>query len=138
MKFRSAYDSSFRGSDLECKDPSLTQQQFAEEADINVMMAHFGVTGQMPAAVRMPNYGDFSGISDFRSAMAVVTNARDEFMTLPADVRARFGNDPGQLIAFLEDKSNRDEAIKMGLIATPAASGGGDGGKPPMEGSVPS
>lgn len=137
MKFQTVYSDSFRGSDLECKDPSLTQQQFAEEADINVMMARFGVTGHMPSSIRMPTYGDFSGVGDYRSAMDVVVKAQNEFMTLPPDVRLRFGNDPQQLIAFLENPSNADEARKLGLVNLPATPTGGDGGKPPMDGSVP-
>lgn len=137
MKFYSLYDPTFRGSDLKCDDPSLTQQQFADDADINVMMARFGVTGQMPAPLRLPSYGDFSSANDFRSAMELVSDARNEFMSLPADIRARFGNDPHMLIEFMSDPSNHAEAHKMGLTL----SSGGDGGKPPMNnsegGSVP-
>lgn len=136
MKFQSVYSEPFRGSDLECKDASLTQQQFADEADINVMMARFGVTGHMPSSIRMPTYGDFSGVGDYRSAMDVVVRAQNEFMTLPADMRARFGNDPHQLIAFLENPSNAEEARKLGLFKASATPTGGDGGSPPMADSV--
>lgn len=138
MKFQSAYSESFRGSDVECKDPSLTQQQFVEESDINTMMARFGVTGHMPQSLRMPTYGDFTGVSDYRSAMDIVVRAQGEFMTLPPDVRARFGNDPHQLIAFLENPDNAAEARKLGLVKPLATPTGGDGGSPPMDDSVKS
>lgn len=133
MKFQHAYSHSFRGSDLECKEPSLTQQQFAEDADINVMMTRFGVTGQMPSSLRMPTFGDFTGVGDYRAAMDMVVRAQNEFMTLPPDMRARFGNDPHQLISFLEDPNNAEEARKLGLLnpapAVPSAEGeGGKGG----------
>lgn len=128
MHFQHAYSKSDRSSDIVCKDPSLTQQQFAEDADINVMMTRFGITGHMPQSLRMPSYGDFTGVSDFRTAMDVVTRAQNEFMTLPPDIRARFGNDPHQLISFLEDPKNADDARKLGLL-NPLR---GDGGSAPM------
>jgi len=40
-------------------------------------------------------------------------------MRLPADLRARFDNDPAQLIQFLENSDNKDEAIKLGLVNKP-------------------
>lgn len=131
MKFQHAYSDGVRSSDLKCEDPSLTQQQFAEDADINVMMQRFGVTGQMPSSIRMPTFGDFTGVGDYRAAMDLVVRAQSEFMTLPPDMRARFGNDPHQLIAFLEDPKNVDEARQLGLVnAAPAVhSAEGEGGK---------
>ena len=45
MEFQNAYSESFRGSDLECLDPSLAQQSFKDDADINVMLEKFKVTG---------------------------------------------------------------------------------------------
>ena len=48
MDFQHAYSSPFRGSDLECRDPSLAQQSFKDDADINVMLEKFRVTGVMP------------------------------------------------------------------------------------------
>jgi phage internal scaffolding protein len=48
-----------------------------------------------------------------------VIAAEDEFMRLPADLRARFENDPAQLIEFLENLENKDEAIKLGLVNPP-------------------
>ena len=38
MEFQHAYSVPFRGSDLECPEPSLTQQQFKDDSDINVML----------------------------------------------------------------------------------------------------
>ena len=77
--------------------PSLAVQSMAEEADLNFLLKRFGVTGKMPDVVRLPNYGDFSHITDFRSAMDAVLSAEDDFMELPADIRARFQNNPQML-----------------------------------------
>lgn len=113
--FKHAYSEPFRGSDLECKDPSLAQQSFKDETDINVMLERFKVTGQMPAGIRLPEYGDFTGLTDFRTAMGALLSAQDEFMKLPAELRARFGNSPQAFLEFCSDKDNLPELRKLGL-----------------------
>lgn len=110
---------------LECKDPSMAQQQFAEEADINTIVNRFGLTGELPTSVRMPTYADFDEAIDYHSAMNVIAAARESFMSMPAQVRARFGNDAGAFVAFCSDESNRAEAEKLGLVVPAAAAAGG-------------
>lgn len=122
MEFQNAYSEPFRGSDLECKDPSLAQQQFKDDVDINVLLERFKVTGVMPENVVLPTYGDFSQVVDYRSAQDALRRARDGFMDLPAAVRARFHNDPQELLEFVSDEKNREEAQKLGLMkAVPAS-----------------
>lgn len=116
MEFQHAYSEPFRGSDLHCKDKSLAQQQFADDADINVLLERFKVTGQMPAAVSLPQYGDFSSVMDFRTAQDALLKAKNAFMELPAKIRARFKNDPQELLEFVSDPKNRAEATELGLF----------------------
>lgn len=99
-----------------CRDPSLTKQSFAEEADINTMISRFGVGYEMPAGVVAPTYMDFEGVYDFRTAMTAITDAREAFQALPADVRYRFANDPQRFLEFCSNDSNRAEAVKLGLV----------------------
>lgn len=119
--FQNAYSEPFRGSDLDCPDPSLAQQSFKDDADINVMLEKFKVTGVMPAGVVMPTYGDFSDVIDYQTALNALNRARDSFMELPAAVRARFENDPQKFLLFCSDEKNRDEAVRLGLVQAPAA-----------------
>ena len=84
--------------------------------DDNNILRQFNVTGLLPEAPLSPRYGDFSGITDYHTAMNAVIAAEDGFMALPADLRARFQNDPAQLIDFLSDENNRSEAEKLGLL----------------------
>lgn len=98
---------------------SVVQQQFREECDINIIVKRFGLTGELPNGIHMPVSGDFSGITDFQSAMQLVREAQESFNELPAHVRERFGNDPGRVMAFLEDDKNRDEAIRLGMVERP-------------------
>jgi phage internal scaffolding protein len=106
-------------SALTCEDPSLTQQHQKEDADINTIVARFGLTGELPFANRQPRYGDFTAVTDYHSAMNAVRSASEDFMSLPAELRARFHNDPAELIDFLAFDANRDEAIKLGLVKAP-------------------
>ncbi|WNK14527.1 MAG: internal scaffolding protein [Microvirus sp.] len=105
---------------LDCpEDEGRTQQQFAEETDINTIVRRFGLTGQLPENVNMPSSGDFTTVHDFQSAMNLIRQSEQEFMKLPAEMRKRFEHDPQQLINFLEDGNNRPEAEKLGLINKP-------------------
>jgi len=109
-------DAASNESGLHCEDATLTQQHFKDECDINNILRQFNITGLLPESALSPRYGDFTGISDYHSALNQVIAAEDEFMRLPADLRARFENDPAQLIEFLENSDNKDEAIKLGLV----------------------
>lgn len=133
MSFQHAYSDPFRGSDIVCSEPSLAQQSFKEEVDINVMLERFGVTGQMPVGVRLPTYGDFSQVNDFRSGLHVVMAARDEFMKLPAKLRARFDNDPQQFMDFCLDEKNLPELRSLGLANPLPPSVNTEGGPPKAE-----
>ena len=62
-------------SGLKCEDATRTQQQFAEEADINTIVERFNLTGQLPQDVRPPQYADFEGVFDFKSAMNAIRAA---------------------------------------------------------------
>lgn len=101
---------------LHCADPSLAVQSERDEVDINTIVKRFGLTGQLPVGVRAPTYGDFDGISDFHEAANAIAESYEAFDQMPAEVRRRFDNDPGKFVDFCSDDSNREEAIKLGLI----------------------
>lgn len=118
---RSAYnydrDAASDESGLMCSDPSLAQQQFREESDINTIVKRFNLTGQLPEQVSMPTYGDFDVVVDYKSALDAVIAADAAFMALPAHIRARFDNDAGAYVDFCSDLSkNAEEAVKLGLL----------------------
>lgn len=98
---------------------SLTIQSQAEDADINVLMKRYGLTGKMPENPYVPTYGDFSQVTDYRSALDALRNADEAFMQIPADVRARFNNDPQRYLEFASDENNWAEMHKLGLTKTP-------------------
>lgn len=105
---------------LSCpEDESKTQQSFKDECDINTIVKRFGLTGELPQDYQMPQSGDFTGVSDYQSAMNAVRAAEEAFMAVPAEIRARFSNDPGKFMAFFDDPANRDEGLRLGLLQAP-------------------
>lgn len=100
---------------LECYDLSRTQQSQKDEADINMIVKRFGLTGQLPSNVRAPTFGDFDQVNDFQTAMNVIVEAERSFMKMPAEVRSRFNHSPQLFVEFCSDEKNLPEMRKLGL-----------------------
>lgn len=117
---RSAYNYDTRAvsdeSGLACEDESLAVQSSRDECDINTIVRRFGLTGVLPTGLVAPTYGDFTGVADYQSALAAIEAADDTFMQLPADLRARFHNNPQEFVVFCSDDRNRPEAETLGLV----------------------
>lgn len=107
---------------LSCPEPTLAQQHSKDEADINIILERFGQGQALPENFRSPQYGDFTDVTDFHTATQAVREAQESFNSMPAKLRARFHNDPAELMDFLADPDNRVEAAKLGLIDPPATS----------------
>lgn len=106
--------------------PSLTKQEFAEDANINTIINRALRTGQPPMtgfgnplrrANLKPMYGDFSAI-DYHKMMNTVTDIQVKFNGLPARIRSKFRGSPEALMRWLEDEKNHDEAVKLGLLVS--------------------
>jgi hypothetical protein len=104
---------------LKCEDVSKAVQDQKEDTDINTIVRNFGVTGKLPEGVRIPSYGDFDGIGDYREAIDAVRSADKAFLALPSDLRARLDHDPQRFLEYVQDPSNLEEMRKLGL-AVPA------------------
>lgn len=101
---------------LKCEDVSLTVQSDADDADINVIVKRFGLTGELPTNLRVPLNVEFAETIDFKSAMNAIREAELAFMEMPADVRERFNHDAGRFVDFASNPDNKDEARKLGLL----------------------
>lgn len=101
-------------------DPGRTIQEPTEDADINVLMKRMGVKdGSILPYFHDPRalYGDFSEMpSDPTEAAEMLREGQIAFMKLPGAVRQRFNN-PEELFQFMNDDSNYEEAVKLGLLA---------------------
>lgn len=90
---------------------TLVQQHFAEEVDINTIVRRFGLTGQLPQFSAEGIYGDFTGVTDYGSAVEMVRRTEAAFEALPAEVREKFRNDPAELVRFASSVSE-DEFVR--------------------------
>lgn len=100
--------------------PSATRQEFADECDINVLMAKYEATGIMPPVNgRTPMFGDVSAVPDLRLALEQIEQATESFMSLPAVVRKEFDNDVVRFVEYASDPSNVDQMRKWGLATMP-------------------
>lgn len=100
--------------------PSMTKQSFADQVDIKKIMDKHRKTGMVTHInSRQPFYGDVSNVTSYQEALLVVQKAEELFAGMSAKVRARFGNDPAQMIEFLENPENRQEAIELGMVTAP-------------------
>lgn len=98
-------------------EPSLVQEQFKEETDINNIMAQYAEKGILPPLNQRPGaYADLTNVPDYQGMLDQVLAADAAFNSLPASTRSRFDNDPQKLIDFLGDKNNLEEAVKLKLI----------------------
>jgi phage internal scaffolding protein len=97
--------------------PSLTRQEFADECDVNKLMAQYEKTGILPTPVngREPRYLDVSDVPDLASALSMLHAATEAFMSLPAIVRRDFDNDPQKFISFAENSENIPKLREWGL-----------------------
>lgn len=114
---------------MECKDESLAQQNAAEDADINNIVARYLSHGVLPQIPLPPTQEDFAEAFDFQESMNLLIAAKQSFAALPAEIRRRFGNDPKEFVAFCDDEENLPEMRKMGL-AVPAPKELTDADKP--------
>lgn len=133
MSIRSwSYDRSEVSIDtgLLCSDPSRAIQSQKAEADINNIVKAFGVTGRLPESVRLPSFGDFTGVSDYREAIEAVRAAEASFLTIPSEIRREFENSPQLFMEFCSNPSNLPKLREWGLAPTPPAADPSEGGTP--------
>lgn len=98
------------------KKPSLTDQSFKDECDINLIMEKV-LKGHPVSHINTNEafYGDVSEIPDFTTATQMILDADNAFMALPAKIREQFKNDPAEFIEFCQNPDNNEALIKMGL-----------------------
>jgi len=122
---------------------SLTIQSMAEDTDINVMLERYRITGIPPnLEQRQLYYGDFTEITDFKSALLAVKAAQETFDNLPAKLRAKFENNPQLYLEYCENPANLEEMRTLGLAKPLPAPHPGQPGMPlaapPTGGPAPS
>jgi hypothetical protein len=97
--------------------PSKTDQQYRDDCDVNHIMNKYAKTGIITHLAKHPGrFANVSEIPNLLEGFEKVNQAKQAFMDLPGSLRKRFNNDFRNMVAFLNDRSNQEEAIKLGLI----------------------
>lgn len=104
-------------SGLSCPEESLTQQHFTRECDPNFIVDRVNRGLDISLTTRRPFYGDFSEVpGSYQEALNNIIAAKEAFMELPAKVRAKFDNDPGQFLDALSDPDQADYFRSIGIL----------------------
>lgn len=102
------------------RKPSRTKQEFKEDADINVIMRRFAKTGVLPQMQHQtPRYVDAAEMPDLQTALHIIQDAQKHFMSLPANVRKEFDNDPMKYVEFAQKPENIEKLREWGLAPKP-------------------
>ena len=100
-------------------EPSLTQQQFKDETDINKIMKRFEAQGITYNGLPQQDgvFADLTVIpQDYQESLQKLLQAEEAFMALDPEIRSNFGNNPQKLVEFVSDSKNKDKAVALGLI----------------------
>lgn len=81
--------------------PSKTQQNFRDDADINVIVGRIIKTGIVPDIPVPPQYGDLTTETDYHTMLNKLAETKGLFYRLDAEDRARFDNDPGAWLGYV-------------------------------------
>jgi hypothetical protein len=109
-------------SRLDCSDlPSATQQQFADECDINNILKQYERTGLVTGNQAIARYIDAAAAPDFQDMLHTRMEVTDCFDQLPLNLKQHFGN-ADNFVDFISNSENHDEAVRLGLIPAPLVS----------------
>lgn len=92
---------------------SMTQQHFKDECDINNILKFY--RGKIPASEEPAFFMDCT-VSDLQSAYSIAEDIGSRFDSLDSEVRAKFNNNPLELLEFVHNADNQTAAIELGLL----------------------
>lgn len=128
MKFKTAYDPAEKHDHfgIEFTMPSLTVQDEKDETDINYIVNKYadGHKGIMTldlgdsSQYAYLQFGDATLPGDYSTALELVSGVREEFYSLPAYVRAKFGHDPMNFINQLNNPETLEYLQQQGLYGS--------------------
>ena len=102
--------------DIVFTEPSLTEQSFKFESDIN-NICEGKAFSSLPTNKNQPLFDDFTNLGNYQESLDTVARAKSLFEELPSSLRNRFENNPQKLIDFVSDpEKNYDEGVKLGIF----------------------
>lgn len=128
MKFRTAYDpvEEHDHCGIEFTMPSLAVQDEKDETDINYIVNKYADGQKGIATLDLGDssqyaylqFGDATLPGDYSTALELVSGVREEFYSLPAYVRAKFGHDPMNFVNQLNNPETLEYLQREGLYGS--------------------
>lgn len=116
MKFNTAYGQKIDASINFEHEETLTKEFLKDECDINYILKRYMQTGVIDhLSNKKPIYDDVSSLGDLHECYRKIEAAEDAFYELPATIRERFDNDPVSFVEFVQNPSNEEELVALGL-----------------------
>lgn len=117
-KFHTRYDPP-PSPGIEFKEPTMTQQHFRDECDINKIVERAIRTGDTTVftSAQRAEFYDASAITDYVDAMALIDDVHDDFKSLPSTIRSMFGNNVKQYVEWMSNPANWNQARELGLLS---------------------
>jgi phage internal scaffolding protein len=122
MKFNTAYSTvpeyEHKGLSIDKKE-GLTEQSHKQECDINKILERYEKDKLL---THRNEYKGFYGMAtpvEYQEAMNIFINAQKMFNDLPSAARNKFGNDVSAFLGFVQEPSNAEEMVKLGLATEP-------------------
>lgn len=100
--------------------PSMTRQSDLAASDINNIVKRYMREGVLPYSPRQGGYLDVSEVGDYRSAVEQVRAVEKFFGNLPAELRAKFKNDPAEFLDAVNDPDQLELLMAEGVLAPEA------------------
>lgn len=108
-----------------CKTPTLTQQHFKEQCDVNNIINRFTASARASGAslsdllppVTSKDFADVSNVGDFLDASNRVARMVETFEALPADVRRRYQDQPSVFVQALNSPEELRFLSTKGIIS---------------------
>ena len=114
LKFRKPYDTRHRCQCLKEPGETITKQEFKDDCDMNLIIKK----GFTNLKVHEPQSGEqvvHNPDITFHDMQCYMKQTEEMWQNIPAKIRAKFHNDPGEYLEFCGDENNHEELVKMGL-----------------------
>lgn len=111
--------------------PTMTQQHYKDECDLNQILARHKGAGELsaiqmrqllaqsaavtPTSPRLPQFADYSNLPDFSEIKRSFIKASRAFAEVPVNVRMQFGNNPEIFYNVLTDPKQHQRLRDAGL-----------------------
>ena len=97
-------------------EESMTEQAHKDEVNIQRIMKRYEKTGLIEHVNQhQGTYVDYTNAPDYHTAMTLIANANSVFESVPARIRAEFGNDPAQFLEFMQNPDNFEKIEEYGF-----------------------